>query len=76
MANDDNYDVEADIDRLPGDPVAKLRTKVVIRVLSGKMLPKEACRLLQIDEAELKQFQLLLAESAMRAATEMDPEQN
>jgi len=78
MSNDDsNYDVEAEIDELPGSPLAKKRARIVLRTLSGRMLPKEACQALGIDEAELEQLQKDLVEGAMRGVMQpRDPTQN
>jgi hypothetical protein len=79
MTTNDGYDLDAEIDGLRGSPLAKKRLKVVLGTLTGKMLPKEACRVLGIDEAELKQLQLDFVDGALRGCTawrDSDPSQN
>ena len=66
MSKNDDYDVEAEIDQLRGTAEQKKQAKILLRVLSGTLLPRQACSELGIQEAELEQLKLNFVGGALR----------
>ena len=49
-------EMDAAIDKLPGSPEAKRRTKIVLRSALGLILDKEACRELRVSRSDLERL--------------------